>query len=75
MRKIFPNYKIYFIKHYNQLTFRTKRQTSGFDVAGDTATAGIYGERLPEVGKHAFKLPPAVVNIRRPRIFKSLLKM
>ena len=75
MRKIFPNYKIYFIKHYNQLTFCTKRQTSCFDVAGDTATAGIYGERLPEVGKHAFKLPPAVVNIRRPRIFKSLLKM
>ena len=75
MRKIFPNYKIYFIKHYNQLTFCTKRQTSCFDVTGDTATAGIYGERLPEVGKHAFKLPPAVVNIRRPRIFKSLLKM
>ena len=28
--------------------------------------------RLPEVGKHAFKLPPAVVDIRRPRILRSL---
>ena len=37
------------------------------DVADNTATAGIYGERLPEVGKHAFKLPPAVVDIHRRR--------
>ena len=28
----------------------------------NTATAGIYVGRLPEVGKHAFKLPPAVVT-------------
>ena len=33
-------------------TFCTKRQTSCFDVADNTATAGIYGERLPDVGKH-----------------------
>ena len=51
--------------------FYTKRQTSCFDVADNTATAGIYGERLPEVGKHAFKLPPAVVDIRRPQILIS----
>ena len=54
-------------------TFCTKRQTSCFDVADNTATAGIYGERLPDVGKHAFKLPPAVVEIRRPRTLRSLI--
>ena len=74
MRKIFENYKRYFIKkHSNQLTFRTKRQTNCFDIADNTATAGIYGEWLPEVGKHAFKLPSAVVDIRRPQILRSLM--
>ena len=51
--------------------FYTKRQTSCFDAADNTATAGINGERLTEVGKHAFKLPPAVVDIRRPQILIS----
>ena len=50
-----------------------KRQISCFDVADNTATAGIYGERLPEVREHAFKLPPAVVDIHHPRILRSLL--
>ena len=50
-----------------------KRQTSCFDVVDYTATAGIYGERQPEVGKHAFKLPPAVEDIRSPRILRSLI--
>ena len=74
MRKIFENYNRYLLKHCNQLTFCTKRQTSCFDVADNTVTAEIYGERLPEVGKQAFKLPPAVVDIR-PRILRSLLTL
>ena len=60
MRKIFENYKRYFIKkHSNQLTFRTKRQTNCFDIADNTATAGIYGEWLPEVGKRRRRHPPS----------------
>ena len=45
MRKIFENYKRNFLlkKHSNQLTFLTKRQTNCFDIADNTATAGIYG--------------------------------
>ena len=56
MRKIFQNYKNILWKHSNQLTFCTKRQTSCFDIADNTATVGIYGERLPEVGKQALTL-------------------
>ena len=62
MCKILESYQRYFIKYRNQLMF-CKGKLVVLTLQTAQATVGIYRERLPEVGKHAFRLPSAIVDI------------
>ena len=64
MCKILESYQRYFYKNtVINSCFVQKGKLVVLTLQTAQATAGIYRERLPEVGKHAFRLPSAIVDI------------